>query len=210
MYSTRSRLDVIDALRKDGAILLEGVMPTRYLDAAAGEATTLTYQSQPTEVEAKNNRVVRQDIADIRVPPKGALDELATLLQDWLVQFFGDGVFSSPLNFGGRDIQRYPNGTIGIEPHQDSGIFRGVIALYGLSGSGCFRVYESLGGSERVSFEILPNTLLLMRAQGFLPREIPKEDIRPVHSVDTIVGGEDGYRYLLGLRGYCPPGHQFR
>ncbi|HEY1074905.1 MAG TPA: hypothetical protein VGE59_04440 [Patescibacteria group bacterium] len=185
---------VVTVMQRLGAICFP-IMSEADALALAVEAKRFKYKKQPKEY---GKRKVRQEVSSCLVS-EGAIGDFASSLERELAVFFGPEAFESPLSFTARNIQRYRNGTLGIEPHRDESENRNIVALLGLEGRGRFTVYDELDGPVRVRWTINPGDLLLMVAPGFYGADA---SCRRVHRVDEIVGYP--HRYLLGLRQYVP------
>lgn len=188
----QSRERSIERLKKDGAILIPNLASPEELARYTALARGLEYEEQEKEF---GKRRVRQDVASCRVEPGTELSDLADAIQVAITVFLGEKAFDAPLRFNKRNIQRYPHASHGISPHKDHHFNYNLVALFGIDGTGTFTIYEELDGPVRLQLEIVPNSLLIMKAPGFAG-----EQVCPWHGVSNIVGGEDGYRYLLGLR----------
>ena len=192
MQIREKREDVVRLLNEKGAALLSQVLPPVTVKQYASQVKVMPYEQQAMEF---GKRKVKQNVASVRVPSPSRLNMLADEIEQGLRDFFGDGTFSEALSLNNRNIQRYPHNSIGIEPHRDHASNRQLIALFTFDGTGRFQVYEELGGPVRETLLLTPGTILLMKAPGF-----QGQDECPVHGVDSIIGSEDGYRYILGLR----------
>ncbi len=188
---TGSREEVTQRLLHNGVALLTNVhslMHTGQVLQLPEEARALSFTDQP---EYYGSRRVHQQVASAPVLPTMRLGEFANALELAIEVFLGLDCFNPPLCFNDRCVQFYREGSIGIEPHRDSGTFRNLIVLYGLAGSGRFSVYDELGGQPKVQLSIVPGSLLLLMAPGFRGG-----DSRPIHGVNAIRGP----RYVLGMR----------
>jgi len=183
-----SRRTLLAQLRGNDAILLPGAFSLELASHLAVEAAELDYVVQK---EYAGPRQVRQQVASTSAPLTGALAEFCQGVEADLRQFFGEGVFEQALHFTEHKIQRYEDGSHGIDPHRDHSINLNLIVLCGLQGSGRFTVYEDLGGPATLHLTTTPGDVLLLASPGFLGRSIC-----PVHGVDQI----KGKRYLLALR----------
>lgn len=192
MIKLQTTQEAASAIQKNGAILVRNVLNEHSLNWYLSRAKVLRYEEQPREF---GKRQVRQDVWSAPVVSGTALDTLATSLENAIVELVGEQCFDEPLWFNHRNIQRYEHGSHGIDPHKDHHHFFNLIALFGLAGEGTFTIYSELGGRALIRLVIAPNTLLLMKAPGFCG-----EQICPWHGVGNIKGGDDGQRYLLGLR----------
>ncbi len=192
-----SREDLIETLRDKGVILIENVLSAEELEAQLKALQQLEYIDAPTHF---GPREVAQELALATLPRDGELDLSVDALEAKLIELFGEEVFYHSLCFTERLAQRYGHGTLGIEPHRDRPQYRGVIALLNLAGKACFQVYNGMEKPELLRLQLVPNTLLLMRATGFLGGKVIGDSC-PVHRVSGIIGGVDGFRYVLGLRG---------
>ena len=170
-------------------LVFEGILDCR---GYAALVRALHYEEQPKEF---GPRKVRQDVSSVPVKPDSPLKDLVLVIEKAIVEFFGPYSFSPPLRFTDSNIQRYRHKSHGIDPHRDHSNNRNVVALLTLDGSGLFSTYEELGGAVKSQVLLSPGSLLLMTAPGFLGNV----DC-PVHGVDSIVGGNDSWRYLLGMR----------
>lgn len=179
-------------LRQQDALLIENVLSPYSVTYYLSRAQALRYEEQAREF---GKRKVRQDVWSAPVRQGSELDGLADQLQDAIESLLGYESFDAPLQFNHRNIQRYEHNSHGIDPHKDHHHNYNLVALFGLAGEGTFTLYDELGGSPRLELIIRPNSLLLMKAPGFCG-----EQKCPWHGVSKIVGGDDGQRYLLGLR----------
>lgn len=178
----------VSQLLTDGVVVVANAFSQADAERLAAAAATLEYEEQPEEYGARR---VRQQVASVALPEHGVLAEFADTVEYEVVAKLGAEAFGTSLHFNHRNIQRYLDGTLGIEPHQDESKNINLVVLCGLSGSGRFRIYQELGGPVTFQSPILPGSILLMVAPGFCGR-----NERPVHGVDEI----RGTRALVGLR----------
>jgi hypothetical protein len=197
MRLASTREELLASLSGHGVALIADIFTPAELDLYWQEARGLQFEAAP---EALGVRQARQQLATTPIPIVSRLNRLVGEVESTLRALLGDEVFSKPLHFTERRVQRYAEGTLGIEQHRDSAQYRGLVVLIGLSGSGQFRVYESITGPEVARYDFGPNSMLLMRAPGFLEGKTAGS-AAPVHSVDTIRAGPNGFRYVVGLRG---------
>jgi hypothetical protein len=183
---------VLSELELNGAVLIEEMFPESVASWLADEANRLKYDEWPKVYGA---RKVRQEVASVELPKAGLLDQFAEEMQQVLVGFFPPSVFSSPLKFNYRNIQRYLNNTIGIEPHRDEPRYRNLVVLCGLSGEGSFNLFHELDDSPYLTLRIVPGSALLMSAPGY---KSIGEGKGPLHSVTEIRGNPN--RYVLAMR----------
>lgn len=179
---------LVSQLLTDGVVVVANAFSQADAERLAAAADTLEYEAQP---EVYGMRRVRQQVASVALPESGVLAEFADTVECEIAAKLGAEAFGTPLHFNHRNIQRYLDGTLGIEPHRDESSNVNLIVLCGLSGSGRFAIYDELGDQARLRVPILPGSILLMVAPGFYGR-----GYRPVHGVDEILGT----RYLVGLR----------
>jgi hypothetical protein len=180
---------IIIKLRTQGAVLLEDAFSREDAEYMATEAARFDYKKQP---EVYGRRQVQQQVSSVRVPPSGLFSQFAEDVRSELYHYLGPKSFPGFfLWFNDQVIQRYEHASLGIQPHRDHSSNINLVVLCGLRGSGRFSVYPDLGKEANLQLEIVPGSILLLRAPGFAGTE----DC-PVHGVDQIVGD----RYLLGLR----------
>lgn len=133
----------------------------------------------------------RDDLLTAQVPGSGVVNEFTTDLEGELSDFFGESVFTDPLAFNERVLQRYPDPCSGVNPHADDACCRNMIVIAGLQGSAHFRLYTKRGGSVTSSCRIEPGSVMVVKAPGFLGG-----NDQPVHSVTHVKND----RLILALR----------
>jgi hypothetical protein len=88
---------------------------------------------------------------------------------------------SEPLDFNEMTVQTYQPCYVGISAHRDGVSFINIIAVFILEGKGDFMVCSDRDGNNSLPIRNEPGDLLLMRAPGFLGK-----DIQPFHHVNNI------------------------
>ena len=192
MQLRRGRDELVADLEWYGAALIPNLLSGEELDAYTRAARALEYTDRSG---LYGKRGVRQSMASAEVTSGTGLYQLAVEIEEAVRSTFAEGDFATRLAFNSRKVQRYPAGSVGIDPHLDESTNRSLIVLFGLSGLGLFTTYAELEGPVRKQYMFAANSLVLLRAPGFLG-----SNQRPLHGISQIRGGDDGYRYVLAMR----------
>lgn len=192
VYAMMRKFDtssLVSDLSRAGAVVIPSVLLQSTIADLLDEAESFSWQPCP-------RRKVRQEYEYVIDFPEGSLYRtLRVALERHLTEGFLRHMprpVTLPLTFNFARLQRYPEGSIGIDPHRDGDSCRSVIALFVLEGGGRFCLCDDK--ETRAHMRVLEHDagdLILMRGSDFLG-----ENIQPIHFVE----GVEERRVTYGLR----------
>ncbi|HYD93343.1 MAG TPA: hypothetical protein VEB18_02720 [Candidatus Paceibacterota bacterium] len=178
----------VAALDTTGAVAIPSFLSLE--DCAALLHELQRYEAAEAPYEVGPHKVVQQYRAVKHFPANSLFLQLRAEIQSLLARKFNT-CLAVPLEFSDLVVQTYEAGSVGITPHRDGKSYINLVALVVLEGVARFCICEDRDGSNPVPISHEPGSLLLMRAPGFLGR-----DLQPMHFIDRITER----RTTVGLR----------
>lgn len=185
--------EIVHSLETAGAISVP-LLTQDICTALCQEA--ITYQYIPdVKTVGMGDRTVRTEYSACEVFPADSL--YATLAREFeillhqSIDTLDTQLFSTPLQFDSKVLQRYEPGQLGITPHRDSLKAINLICLFNISGRAEFYRCDDRQGTNSIQLETTPGNVIFLKAPGF-----QGGSDRPFHYLTHITET----RYSFGLR----------